>query len=89
MTRFQESMANSVMWLLVILTVLFGIYLGGQKSSLSGYIIGILLVVVVNMAAYIREHGQGIALLALSFTGWFLLGFIPRLVISSWGLWFR
>jgi len=86
--RFGETIGNVFMWLLVIVTVISGYYLGGAVT-LSGFVITVLAMVIFNMAGNSMERGQGVALLTLAFSGWFLLGFIPGLVKTNWHLWFR
>lgn len=83
----NEILGNILMWLFVILVMAFGYYLGGLVN-LSGFVITVLVLVIFNMAGKSMEHGQGIALLTLAFSGWFLIGFVPGLLISNWNLWF-
>ena len=71
------------MWVLVAIVTVFGYYLGGIVN-LSGFVIIVLMLVIFNMAGERMERGQGIGLLTLAFSGWFLLGFVPGLVITNW-----
>lgn len=83
----NELLGDILMWLLVALVVVFGYWLGGIVN-LSGFIIAMLIWIIFNMAGNMMENGQGIALLTLAFSGWFLIGFVPGLVMSNWSLWF-
>ena len=81
----NEILGNALMWSLTIIVVVFAYYLGGLVN-ISGFVITVLALVIFNMAGNSLESGQGIALLTLGFSGWFLIGFIPGLVISNWNL---
>ncbi len=88
MERLGEIFGNVAMWFLVILVMIFGYYLSGV-INLSGFVITVLVLIILNMVGNSMERGQGVALLTLSFSGWFLIGFIPGLLLSDWGIWFN
>ena len=87
MGNCREVFGNILMWLFIILVVIFGYYLGGYVNF-SGLVIISLVLIIIGLIGNSMERGQGNALLSLALIGWFLMGFIPGLVISNWSKWF-
>ena len=82
MGKAQGVFGNFLMVVIVLILIVSGHYLG-EIVDFSGLIITFLILVIINVVANHTGSGAGAALLAFGASVWFLIGFIPGLIIAN------